>query len=72
MLQGRHIYMCVLNRLSLTDTHIEINGNGTVPCVATGEPAPDISWTRKNGKQLNKSRVDATEHGNLQFTCKSF
>lgn len=64
--------MCIQCCLSLTDTYIEINGNVTVPCVATGEPAPRISWTRKDGQQLNKSRVDTTEHGNLQITCKSF
>jgi len=64
--------MCVQHCLSLTDTHIEINGNGTVPCVAIGEPAPDISWTRKDGKQLSKSRVGIMERGNLQITCESF
>jgi hypothetical protein len=65
------MFVCVHRCLSLTDTYVEINGNGTVPCVATGEPAPDISWKRKDDKQLNKSHVHATELGNLQFTCKS-
>jgi hypothetical protein len=67
VLQGRNTVL----PLSLTDTYIEISGNGTLPCVATGEPSPHISWTRKDGKQLNKSRIGTTEHGSLQITCKS-
>ncbi|KDR12788.1 hypothetical protein L798_13365, partial [Zootermopsis nevadensis] len=53
------------------DTQIEINANGTIPCIAIGVPTPEILWTRKDGKQLNMSHTETKEHGSLQITNAS-
>jgi hypothetical protein len=62
--------ICMKHCLFLTDTQIEINGNGTVPCIAIGVPVPQILWTRKDGKQLDIDHTETTEHGSLQIIRK--
>ncbi|KAJ9576474.1 hypothetical protein L9F63_006687, partial [Diploptera punctata] len=47
---------------------IEIYNNGTLPCIAIGPPTPNISWIRKDGKQLNQNSTQITQHGNLVIT----
>nr|CAD7441765.1 unnamed protein product [Timema bartmani] len=50
------------------DVEIKYNSNGSVPCMALGLPAPDISWFREDGKILEAPHFTLLDSGSLLLT----
>ncbi|CAG2056978.1 unnamed protein product, partial [Timema podura] len=50
------------------DVEIKYNSNGSVPCMALGLPAPDISWLREDGKILEAPHFTLLDSGSLLLT----
>nr|CAD7197525.1 unnamed protein product [Timema douglasi] len=50
------------------DVEIKYNSNGSVPCMALGLPAPDISWLKEDGKVLEAPHFTLLDSGSLLLT----
>ncbi|XP_068081375.1 hemicentin-1 isoform X2 [Anabrus simplex] len=51
-----------------SDLAVDIEQNGTLPCMTIGSPSPLVSWHRKDGTPLHPDRFSISNLGNLHIT----